>query len=164
MSNIVWNGQQVLDAVHQRITQQMIQLGQTGVEIAQRYAPKRTGRLATSIRYMYNDATYVLAFVVDAPYGVFVEYGTRYQRPQPYLRPAINTLGHIYGIDLAMAFTGTPAIRQPILAHGAGFHLPPTLTKRQREHVARHLVPTSERHHIGNVSRARLHVRRHHRP
>jgi len=155
-----WNGQQVLDQIHQRIVQQMNDLGRQVVDIAVRYAPKRTGRLATSIHYMYNDATYTVAFVVDAPYGVFVEYGTRYQRPQPYLRPALNTVGSIYGIDTAMVFTGTPPINQPILAHGAGFHLPPTLTPKQVSHVRQHLAPTSKRHYVGNVSRARLHVRR----
>ena len=159
-----WNGQQVLDQVHQRIVQQMNQIGRDVVSIAQRYAPKRTGRLATSIHYMWNDATYTVAFVVDAPYGVFVEYGTRYQRPQPYLRPALNTVAPIFGIQTAMAFTGTPHINQPILAHGAGFHLPPTLTPKQRQHVREHLLPTSKRHHIGNVSRARLHVQRRHNP
>jgi HK97 gp10 family phage protein len=159
-----WNGNQVMDEIHARIVQQMNDIGRQVVDIAQRYAPRRTGRLATGISYAYNDATYTVAFIASAPYSVFVEYGTRNMRPQPYLRPALNTVGSIYGIDLALAFTNTPAINQPILAHGAGFHLPPTLTHAQRQHVARHLVPTSQRHHIANVSRARLYVRRHHRP
>jgi len=49
-------------------------------------APRRTGRLAGSIRTR-ADATGA-SVDVAAPYGRFVEYGTRYMRAQPYLYPA----------------------------------------------------------------------------
>ena len=49
-------------------------------------APHRTGRLAGSIRTRSNaDGA---SIDVGAPYGRFVEYGTRYMRARPYLTPA----------------------------------------------------------------------------
>ena len=59
------------------------------VNNAQRRAPVRTGRLKLSI----NSQQTVLGSYkigVDAPYGVYVEYGTRYMAAQPYFRPAID--------------------------------------------------------------------------
>lgn len=159
MSTLVWNGQQVIDQVHERIRAQMIRIGQDVVEIAKRYAPIDTGYLRDSIAYAYNDATYTVAFLVGAPYGIFVEYGTRYQGPHPYLRPAINTIESIYGIHIAMAFLNTPHINQPIEAHGARFKLPSTLTAGQRRHVKYNLTPVSKMHFTKNVSRATLYVR-----
>lgn len=157
-----WNGPAVIDEVEARLVRQMNDLGHQVVDIAQLYAPKRTGFLASSIHAETDPATLTLTILVDAPYGIFVEYGTRYMSPQPYLRPALNTVGPIYGIDLVMAFDATPEIHAPLLAHGAGFYLPNTLSTSQVEHVRKNLLPTSKRHHISNVSRAQLRVG--HRP
>jgi len=60
------------------------------VEESQRIAPVDTGQLrarinVTSIRDMGNRAEATIQS--DVPYAGFVEWGTRYQRPQPYFRP-----------------------------------------------------------------------------
>ncbi len=157
--NFNWHGDRVIDEVAERINRQLDATGRSVVQIAETYAPKRTGRLATSIAYHVDYASHTLTISVGAPYGVFVEYGTRHMRPQPYLRPALNTVGSIWGIDVEMAFNNTPMVHAPIMAAGAGFHLPSTLTTKQLGHVRRHLLPTSKRHHIANVSRAKLRVR-----
>ena len=163
--NYQWNGQQVLDQVHQRIVTQMNELGRGVVSVAKERAPFRTGHLRNSIYYKWDDKTYTVAFVVDAEYGIFVEYGTRYMKPHPYLRPALAMAGNIYGINLAMAFTQTPYIASPILAHGTGFHLPSTLTPKQIEHVRTHLKPKSVQYaERGNVSRTRLWVKQGQQP
>ncbi len=153
--------QDIANEIGRRVDAQMLEIGQKVVTIATNYAPKRTGRLATSIHFDYSLTSHTLVFVVDAPYGIFVEYGTRNQVPHPYLRPALNTVGQIYGFNLEMAFANIPHIQNPLLASGAGFHLPRTLTPKQVAHVRKHLLPTSKRHHISNVSRARLRVRKH---
>lgn len=52
-------------------------------------APVRTGTLMNSILYEPQDK--LLAYVrAAAPYSAFVEYGTRKQRAQPYMRPAVE--------------------------------------------------------------------------
>ena len=50
--------------------------------------PIRTGRLLSSI---FTDVSgNILAIQARAPYASFVEHGTRYMRPQPFLRPALE--------------------------------------------------------------------------
>ncbi len=158
--NTQWHGAQIIDQVTQRITADMLKLGNMVVSIAERYAPKRTGQLATSIGFDWNQADFTLVFTVGAPYGIFVEYGTRNMRPQPYLRPALNTVGPIFGFNTEMAFANTPHINAPILAAGRDFHLPANLSAKQLKHVAKWLLPTSRRHHIANAGRAKMHVRK----
>jgi HK97 gp10 family phage protein len=65
---------------------------------ARQYVPVRTGHLRSSIQsVIYGDK--VGAVVADADYAGFVEYGTRFQREQPYLRPAwYNSLPEIYAM------------------------------------------------------------------
>jgi hypothetical protein len=158
---VEWRGPQVLDEIEQRVNANMIAIGRQVVQIGQRYAPKKTGRLAMGMTFDYNLSTHTLVFVGEAPYDIFVEYGTRNQRPQPHWRPALNTVGSIYGINLELAFANVPYIHAPVLAQGAKFHVPSTLTAKQRQHVKEHLVPASQRHFIGNVSRTKMHIRKH---
>jgi hypothetical protein len=156
---IRFNGQQALDEIAQRIDAQAMALGQQVVSIAERYAPKKTGRLATSISFKYDPVTHSISFIVGAPYGVFVEYGTRYMDAIPYLRPALNTVGSIYGFQTEIAFVNTIQTDSKLLAHGSTFQMHKSLTDRQKAHVRHNLKPVSQRHHIGNVSRAKLTVR-----
>jgi len=59
------------------------------VERAKQIVPVRTGALRNSIYYRI---TGFLGFEVGASmhYAGFVEYGTRYMRARPYLRPALE--------------------------------------------------------------------------
>jgi bacteriophage HK97-gp10 putative tail-component len=164
-----WNGLQVMDEVHQRISQDMQAMARDVVRIAEIHAPKRTGRLAQGIDYDWNDAELTVVFTVGASdpkltYGLFVEYGTRYMKPYSYIRFAMQAVGPQYGINMEMAFLNTPHINNPILAHKGDFALPHTLTAKQRQHVKQHLLPHSRYYHNdkkGNVHHARLHVRKH---
>lgn len=56
---------------------------------AVRLAPRRTGRLARSIRTSVAGGSGVISDRVR--YASFVEYGTRNMRAQPFLRPALYT-------------------------------------------------------------------------
>lgn len=56
--------------------------------LSRQYVPVRTGRLRSTImteRFSELEGA-VMAY---AEYAKFVEYGTRYMRAQPYLRPAL---------------------------------------------------------------------------
>jgi HK97 gp10 family phage protein len=154
--------QQFSDEVHRRITDEMQQRAKVVVSIAERYAPKQTGRLATSIGFTYDDASMTVTFIVGAPYGLFVEYGTRHMAPQPYLRPAINTYFEAYGFNTAMEFQNVIPTDRKLLARGAGFEAHRSLTPRQIEHIKTKLKSASERHHIGQVGRSKLIVRVNH--
>lgn len=58
---------------------------------AKRYAPVDTGRLRASIGHKLTADTTGLLGVVGTTvhYAGYVELGTRYMRPRPYLRPAL---------------------------------------------------------------------------
>jgi HK97 gp10 family phage protein len=161
-SVITWNGQQVLDEIGHRIDNQAITLGRDFVRIARTYAPVHTGYLRDSITYDYNPTTHTIQFIVEAPYGVFVEYGTRYAMAHPYVRPAINALGEIWGFETEMFFSHTIQTDTRLLAHGPTYQMHKSLTEKQKQHVRTNLKPVSEGHHghpVGNVRRAKLTVR-----
>lgn len=166
---IQWNGQEVIDAVHERIKANMLGLARAVVADAERRAPKRTGHLASTIGFDWNESTYSVVFTVDAPYGMFQEYGTRNMMPHPYIRPALNTIGPQYGFNFEISFTSTIQTDTKLLAHGPTFQMHKSLTAKQKAHVRAHLKPVSEHfHHLGspykgaltNVGRARVHARR----
>ncbi len=161
---IEWQGEDVLNEIGKRIDANMIQLGQKVVTVAKSLAQVRTGHLRDSIEYDYNLSTHTLVFVVEAEYGIFVEYGTRNMRAHPYLRPALNAVGPIYGFNLEMAFANIPQISNPLLAAGPSFVVPKRgLTRKQRSNI-KQLKATSKRlwkAKPGNVSRTAMNPRKH---
>lgn len=59
---------------------------------AKRLCPVDTGRLRASITHdVDKDDQGIYAMVgTDVHYGPYIELGTRFMRPQPYLRPALR--------------------------------------------------------------------------
>ena len=56
---------------------------------AKRSAPVDTGNLRSQIGFERSPDGKSVEVFANAPYSGFVEFGTRYQRAQPYFRPAI---------------------------------------------------------------------------
>jgi HK97 gp10 family phage protein len=52
-------------------------------------APVRTGRLKNSINSRVSGDVAIVGTAVE--YAAHVEYGTKYQKAQPYMRPAIDS-------------------------------------------------------------------------
>ena len=162
-AEFTWHGREVMDEVHDRLAQKMLQFANDVVQRAEQFAPKRTGALATSIGYDWNYQDLTVVFTVGAPYGVFQEYGTRNMPPHPYLRPAINAVGPIYGFNVEMAFLNTPEYNQPVLAVGSKFQMPPGLSHKQKARVRENEAYSKRYYHAkGNVRHARMHPRRRH--
>jgi len=160
---IEWHGEQVINEVHNRIRDNMLNLARDVVTKAVQYAPKRTGRLASAIDFDWNESTFTVVFTINDPevdYAMFVEYGTRYMIPHPYLRPALNDIGPQYGFNFELSFGNTAQTDTKLLAAGPTFHMHKSLTAKQKEHVRKWLKPFSKAHWHGNVSRARVHARR----
>lgn len=63
--------------------------------LAKRLCPVDTGRLRTSITWrLARDARGLLAIIgTNVEYAPFVEFGTRFARSQPFLRPALSAAG-----------------------------------------------------------------------
>ena len=157
--NIQWNGDQIIDEVENRIWNNMLQVAQAVVQAEKILAPKKTGWLASTSRFEAERANFAVTFKSDAPYDIFVEYGTRHMMPRAHWRPALNSVGPQYGFDFTFAFDNVPEIHAPVLAAGATFRVPKTLTPKQRMHVQKWLKPVSQWHHHGNVQGAHLRVR-----
>ncbi len=151
-SGFTWLGAQFTKQVMGDADTKMRAMGEAIVGKARSLAPERTGALKAGIGYTYRQSDHTLSIHADEPYSIFQEYGTRYIRPHPFIRPAIAAVaGRVWGASaIEIEFANTPFIKSPILAHPGGksqviFKTPKTLTSKQLSHVRRHLVPTSAR-------------------
>lgn len=81
--------------------------GKAFVMEARRLCPVDTGALQASIGYTYNAQTQTLNCYADKSYAVMVEMGTRFQRPQPYLRPAMNAISAVWKGSVNVQFPST---------------------------------------------------------
>ena len=167
-----WFGDRFVQEVDQRLEAKLHQTGQAVVATAQSLAPVDTGHLRSTIGYTVSSGGggigltpgglitkgKTLTVYATAYYSLFKELGTRYQSPTPFLRPALNAVGRIWGVQMEMAFASR-AVRSPakLLAHRAGF-VHSGLTKTQQAHVRKNLIPASKQHFKGNVKRAKLKV------
>jgi HK97 gp10 family phage protein len=66
---------------------------------AKRKTPVDTGRLRSSVTHDSDETGFVVG--TNVHYAPYVELGTRYQRPQPYLKPglmeSVGDLRRIFG-------------------------------------------------------------------
>lgn len=77
-------------------------------DTARGYAPVRTGRLRDSIN-IQQPKKYEYSIGTDLFYAQFVEFGTRYQRAQPFMRPAsmvgesfiLKSMDHAVKVNIA---------------------------------------------------------------
>jgi HK97 gp10 family phage protein len=90
MARIVDHSQEIINATDEAIYNALYIIGAKAADYAAGLAPVDTGRLKNSLTHevaMDEKAVYVGTNVEYAPY---VEFGTYKQRPQPYLKPAIQ--------------------------------------------------------------------------
>lgn len=163
-----WLGDQVRAFVGRTIEDRLFQAGERVVARARQLVPVDTGALRESIGYVVSGdgLRRTLSIQVGMPYGIYQEFGTRNIPPRPYIRPALNELGRLWGIDVQMAFAhGGPSTWQGIYHTRGGRYVVPSaiqprpLTARQRAHVANVLQPSADRLHRGDTRRARMVVR-----
>lgn len=170
-SSFKWLGQQVMGYVSQKVDDRLRATGERIVARAQQLAPVDTGALRSSIGYLVAGEGLRRTLVIDVgmSYGIYQEFGTRNIPPHPFIRPALNELSRLWGIDVQMAFNHAgPRTWQGIhYSHTRktpGYVIPSSiqprpLNARQRAHVANRLQPSATRLHRGNVKRAKMVVR-----
>lgn len=66
------------------------------VEIAQSLAPVDTGFLRDSIHTEPGEDEFTTNIVVGASYGIYQEFGTRFQPGTPFLFPAVEQGGGVF--------------------------------------------------------------------
>jgi HK97 gp10 family phage protein len=81
------------------------------VKDAKVLAPKRTGYMASQIKWKRNAAGDYTVYVdgdtrsgTGAYYAVYVEYGTRHQAAQPFFTPAIENRKRLFIEEMAQVF------------------------------------------------------------
>lgn len=74
---------------------------------AQANAPVRTGALRDSIEASSVATGKEAEVQVGAPYGGYVEYGTRYMAAEPFLGPAIDAHRDELPAEISVAFEGS---------------------------------------------------------
>ena len=79
--------EEIKDKAEGFIEQGIEEAGRECVERAKELVPVRTGRLRDSIGMRRIGAGKIVV-EAKAPYAGYVEYGTRYMKPRPYMRPA----------------------------------------------------------------------------
>lgn len=85
--------------------------GETAVNIAKNdWVPVQTGYLRSTIGYTYDASRKLLILHADAPYAAYVEEGGYNRRAQPYLRPALNAVGRIWGGNTQISYPNAYAL------------------------------------------------------
>lgn len=84
-----WFGDKVKAMVDKEIDKRQLAAGHAMVQKARELVPVDTGKLKASIGFTYRNSDHTLQLHADEPYALFVEYGTRFMLPHPFLRPAI---------------------------------------------------------------------------
>ena len=86
---------QAPDAMRRILRKALQEMAQVTKDEAQHLVPVDTGFLRSSIFYRTN-AELEMVIGASAPYAGFVEYGTRYMRAQPFMRPALQNTRQQY--------------------------------------------------------------------
>lgn len=85
--------------------------GETAVGIAQNdWVPVRTGYLRSTIGFTYDQSRKLLILHADAKYAAIIEEGSIHQRAQPYLRPALNAIGRMWGGNTQISYPNAYAL------------------------------------------------------
>jgi len=69
----------------------MLKVGKEMEQYAKSIVPVRTGYLRSTIAFEAFERPLMFWFGATAPYASYVEFGTRYMAPRPYLRPALDS-------------------------------------------------------------------------
>ena len=147
---VQWNAaamKQVQEAIDRKI---LIPASNYMAMTIQRLAPVDTGALRASVYASFNKTAHQAIVHIPKYYAVYQEFGTRFMKPHPFIRPAILETAKIWKFDhVTMKLLPAPQKSEPLKATTRGFMLPKhqPLTAKQAAHVRKHLAPTSKRLH-----------------
>lgn len=165
-----WFGDQIRQRIAQYVDAKMHAAGEAIVARARQLAPVDTGALRESIGYVVavNEAggKHELHIQVGVPHGIYQEFGTRNIPPHPFIRPALEELGRVWGFNVAFGFKTNPMHAGLVVGAGEGMKggFAATarpfkwLTQKQIHHVESRLIPSVKAHQRGQVKRSRMYT------
>lgn len=155
---VSWLGNQVESWVNQQIDRKLNEAGAAWLARSQSLAPVRTGYLRSQEDYQIIGKT--LTIIMGASYDLYTELGTRNMMPHPHALPALNEMNRIFGTDVELHFNRTGGSQwHGVYAHRGQLAVPHGLTRKQRAHLERHVLPNLRKQWRGNVRRAKIRVR-----
>jgi HK97 gp10 family phage protein len=109
MARTVWNNP--APAVQALMLQVADEIGRALVERARELVPVDTGATRDSIAYRVEQAGGQVHIILGAytEYAIFIELGTVHWSGQPFLRPAIDSIGQDIAARFAAAFQAASA-------------------------------------------------------
>lgn len=149
MFNFVWHGDPLLQRVYQTADQRMMLAGVMMVERARELAPVHSGELRDSIGFIYRQSDRVVQLYADAPYAIFVEFGTYFMKARPYLRPAMAMAAVAWGGEMHLAFKNAPILKTELAS-------PKT---RQHRNIMAHNRAVGTHFNRGSFGRVKMHIR-----
>lgn len=144
-----WNDSWATEAI-QELDSKLAMFGGQLASAMQAFAPVDTGMLRTSIADSYDTSTHTLTIYIGMGYGVWQEFGTRFAKPHPFIRPAILEYAQVFqawGLSAELLIHPPAQLSEPLRATTSGFRLPKhqKLTAAQTKHVNTKLRPTSRK-------------------
>lgn len=82
------NREAIANAIDRALVAALEEIGLVAEGYAKRACPVDTGRLRNSITHIVNEGGKCAIIGTNVEYAPYVELETRYQKPQPYLKPA----------------------------------------------------------------------------
>lgn len=141
--SVQWNDaavKQIMD----RIDQELGVIGKFLVSGMQQRAPVDTGQLRAGIHEVVDTRVHSVSVWIPAFYGIYQEFGTRFIKPHPFVRPTLlDASRHWRFSDVTINLYPAPQMSRPLQATMAGFRAPRGLTATQRRHVDINLRPVS---------------------
>jgi HK97 gp10 family phage protein len=107
-AGLKWFGDRARAIVVREIDRIMREAGAAWVARARELVPVDTGKLRDSIGSVYDQTKRQLILYCDMPYAGFVEWGTRFAKARPFMRPALSVVPRI--------FRGSSALELPNVA------------------------------------------------
>lgn len=89
-TELTWNGDKIIKNVNSGTIKALIRTGNIVHADAVLLAPKRTGVLKGSIRKELLKSKLQEIVYTKLEYAPHVEFGTKHQKAQPYMRPALK--------------------------------------------------------------------------
>lgn len=95
-SALKWFGDKARAYVHRKIDAEFRRAGQAWKDAARGLAPEDSGYLKSTIGFAYDASKRRLKLYCDAPYAYFQEFGTRFVKPHPFMRPALSAVSRLW--------------------------------------------------------------------
>src|SRR5579863_3879254 len=105
-----WFGARFARHVRDQTMGRLERAAQKGTAVAKRLVPVDTGQTRDSIGYTIDRKALEVTIHADTRWAIFLEFGTRFMRARPFLRPALAAAAQEFGggLNTAVSLPNAP--------------------------------------------------------